>query len=181
MLLEISKKRSAGAPALYATRATALLGECHERIRHFSALAIRLATAEGAAPAEITETCGSLIRYFGQGLPLHEADEERSVTPALEAAGAAPALHAALVRMEAEHRAIHRELDRLMRTWQILTHSPDKLPRHTHALEVGSRRLDALFEVHLALEEERVFPAIEALPPSARAHLAQEIVARHRL
>ena len=45
-----------------------LLLECHERIRYFIALAVRLAKAENSSLDEIREAAARVIRYFAYGI-----------------------------------------------------------------------------------------------------------------
>ena len=60
-----------------------LLLSCHYRIRHFTALAARLAEATAAPPDQIEQTAASVARYFRIALPLHKADEDGSIYPRL--------------------------------------------------------------------------------------------------
>src|SRR5205085_2176160 len=94
------------------TDAVDLLIACHARIRHFTDLAIRLGREGHAAPADqIRAAASALQRYFGIALPLHEADEERSVEPRLRAANAGAEVEAALGAMFEQHARIHDVLD----------------------------------------------------------------------
>jgi len=57
---------------------------CHQRIRHFTGVAIKLAHAQGATPEEVTQAAAGAHRYYTVSLPLHEADEEDTLRPRLE-------------------------------------------------------------------------------------------------
>jgi hypothetical protein len=56
-----------------------LLLACHERIRFFIDLAIRIADTTDASNEEIREAAARVVRYFSESLPLHVADEEESI------------------------------------------------------------------------------------------------------
>src|SRR5689334_19419821 len=82
-----------------------LLLDCHGRIRHFLTLAERLADAPPSTPpSDLSETAAAVRRYFTVALPLHVADEDRSISPRLRAR--APAVAALLDELEVEHAAI---------------------------------------------------------------------------
>jgi len=70
-----------------------LLG-CHQRIRHFTATAAKLAHAQGATADEIRMAAASVHRYYSVSLPLHEADEEDSLRSRLDALGDQRVQHA---------------------------------------------------------------------------------------
>ena len=57
--------------------AVELLTGCHDRIRHFTSVAVKLAHAQGATRDEIGNAAGAVHRYYCVSLPLHEADEDR--------------------------------------------------------------------------------------------------------
>jgi hemerythrin-like domain-containing protein len=140
-----------------------LLLACHARLRHFSALALALATRRDLADAQVEDACVELLRYFRVALPLHEADEEESLAPALEPF----VTDGVLVRMHEEHMIIHEALDELFPTWE----------RRTSAL-APTEELSRVLDVHLALEESSIFPLLEALPELERKRILAEIQAR---
>ncbi len=161
----------------------ALLLECHERIRTFSAMALRLAAATQApsAPsaAEISETASAVRRYFAEALPLHAADEDESIAPRLRAFGPGDEVLATLDRMEREHAEHRPFLARLVPWWAAVATDPAKL-----TLDDGARRLDTEtfirdVESHLELEERVLIPAMRRLfPPELEGKLTHEMRAR---
>src|SRR5574341_1715069 len=60
-----------------------LLLECHQRIRSFLGLALRLGEAWAAEPAEVADAAARVHRYFALALPLHAQDEDQSIAPRL--------------------------------------------------------------------------------------------------
>ena len=89
-----------------------LLG-CHQRIRHFTVTAKNLAHAQGATHDEIRMAAAGVHRYYSVSLPLHEADEEDSVRPRLDALDD-ERVHHALAAMHDQHQAIDESIERLL-------------------------------------------------------------------
>jgi len=63
--------------------AISLLLGCHQRIRHFTQVAFRLAQNPNAPAPDRADAARSVLRYFQIALPLHEADENESIYPRL--------------------------------------------------------------------------------------------------
>jgi iron-sulfur cluster repair protein YtfE (RIC family) len=190
MLTQIGPKPRAGAPggaslaeALQAgdtSDAVDLLLGCHQRIRHFTAMALRLA-APDAPRDQIGAAAGAVYRYYSVALPLHEADENQSVYPrlraALSAAGATLAA-AANQAMVDQHVEIDKLIARLLPQWAELPAHPEKAP----ATAATAARLHAAWQEHLELEEQVVFPALRSfLTPQDRDAIRQEMSQRRQL
>lgn len=138
------------------------LMSCHQKIRHFTGIAVRLAHSQGASPADIVDASDGLFRYFSIALPLHEADENLSVHPRLrrtapEGELAGPAADA----MIDQHLAIDELVERLIPLWVLTRSNPEKLPEVAGEMCQISARLREIFDVHLKLEEETIFPALQ--------------------
>jgi iron-sulfur cluster repair protein YtfE (RIC family) len=159
-------------PAGRATPASLIL-ECHQRIRWFAGLAVRLAS-EDAPDAELAEAAGRVHRYFTVALPLHVADEEQSVMPRLLAY--APATAEALANMEREHQAHQERLVRLIPAWAALGF--DRRGRRDTL--AGAAQLRAELETHLTGEERAIVPALARLPVTESDALLEEFQARRR-
>ena len=82
-----------------------LLTGCHQRIRHFTAVAVKLAHAHGASPEDIRQAADAVHRYYSVSLPLHEADEDQTLHPRLSPAADEMVRHA-LLAMGDQHQAI---------------------------------------------------------------------------
>jgi iron-sulfur cluster repair protein YtfE (RIC family) len=160
-----------GARATREPGAPELLLECHARIRTFAALAVRLATAP-ASESELADAAARVHRYFTEALPLHVADEERSVAPRLRRL--APDTALALDRMEREHRAHDSLLAILIPAWASLRSEPGAKT----SLAADAAHLQSLLEEHLAAEERLVIPALARLPADELRALVDEIRAR---
>ncbi len=155
-----------------------LLTGCHDRIRHFTGAAVRLAHAQGATAEDISLTAGRVHRYYAVSLPLHEADEEDTLRPRLAVIADEKISHA-LAAMHEQHQAIDELLERLLPLLVLVQSNPENL--HAVAAEMCSitRALDEIFRAHLQMEEEVIFPAIRAsLHEGAREEMLGEMRAR---
>jgi hemerythrin-like domain-containing protein len=146
------------------------LAECHERIRRFSQLAIKL-ESEPAPAEERGEVAKQLVRYFSEALPRHVADEEQSLRPRLAAAG----LDEALARMAQEHEEHQPLLDRLLERWRAIAAGER---RADPAAAADARALAEAFERHLIEEERVLFPAVAQLPAAVQAAIREQMRAR---
>ncbi len=178
----LNQIRTARAAKPKTETAVDMLMGCHDRIRHFSAAARKLAHAQDADPAQIQAAAESTYRYFAVGLPLHEADENESLHPRLKRsvpAGnlAGPAADA----MVDQHNAIDELLERLLPLLQLLQRNPAKQPEVAAEMCAITSRLDDLFREHLDLEEKIVFPSITAtLTAEDQQSLVAEMQARRK-
>lgn len=139
---------------------------CHEKIRSFSALALRLATLE-AAPSDVASAAEAVARYFRVALPLHVADEDLSIAPRLVGAITEARVLDAIEVMKAEHVTIESTLESLLPRWESLAREPSAIEGIRSALAADAAELSKRFDAHLEAEERLIFPAI-------REHLAIE-------
>ncbi len=146
-----------------------MLTACHQRIRSFTAIALRLAELcdTGLRPvsemaAEIANAAQAVHRYYSIALPLHEADENESLYPRLRQALSAGEELRAVEDMVAQHGPLNQVIARLLPRWHELRGAPEKLVSFSTEMLADSRRLLELWNRHLALEENVVFPLIRA-------------------
>jgi uncharacterized protein involved in response to NO len=157
----------------------ALLLECHSRIRSFTALAARLASTSGLAPAEVAQAAASVHRYFTQALPLHARDEEESVLPRLR--GRDPEVDRELAEMVREHQSHEKPVGTVVEICAVLAAEPARLRTLASTLEATTAALADHFEAHLEREEKTVFPAIRRLvEPDEQARMVVELRERRR-
>ena len=152
-----------------------LLLSCHGRLRHFSELSLALAERRDLEEALVADAGHRLLRYFRVALPLHEADEEQSIGPAL-AGLAAPAELDALEQMRDQHHLLHDVLAELFPLWETAESEPGAVRRQLmmpHAL-----RLATVLDVHLHLEETILFPRIAEIDAAERKRLMGEMRGR---
>ena len=164
-LVQLGQRRPAGGSVVE------MLADCHARIRGFTALAVRLAQAD-ADPAQLGDAAARLHRYFTVALPLHVADEERSVRPRLEPTASAE-LSDTFTEMSNEHTESDALVARLLPFWES---SPTR--SQLRGTLVTARTLAELMERHLAREEHVLFPAVARLPSATQKEIAAEMRAR---
>ena len=183
------------------TTAPGLLRGCHRRIRHFAALADKLAQrgasaqaegraasgklaqqgasaqAEGrAAPAaELADAAAAVHRYFTVALPLHHEDEERTILPRLRGDAS---LTEPFARMREQHVELDARLTKLVPLWARLAREPHGAPAMKDELAHATEGFAAFLEAHLLLEEETILPALDALAPSTQDEILREMRGR---
>lgn len=157
-----------------------LLMGCHQRIRHFTSAAGKLAHAQGASHDEIRMTAAGVHRYYSVSLPLHEADEENTLRPRLDALGDERVRHA-LVAMHDQHQAIDELVERLLPLLMLVERNPAALEQAGSEMCAITKALEDVFAAHLKLEEGVIFPAIRKnLPQEDQAAMLQEMQSRRQ-
>ncbi len=154
----LSQIKLAGAPPVEQDAVDMLLA-CHQRIRSFTAIAVRLAETENAASPEVVNAAESVHRYYTVALPLHEADENDSVYPRLRQTLGGEDARAAELMIE-QHAPIDATIAALVPLWAELRVHPERLHALRPELHRHGTRLQELWREHLALEEEIVFPLL---------------------
>jgi hypothetical protein len=151
---------------------------CHERIRQFSATARRLGDPS-ISPADASEACRTVRRYFTVALPLHVEDEDRSLLPRLLAVRPPGDVKRALASMRAEHESIDHALREAVALWdRALANGGEWITERSRIGRIGAR-LEELFDAHLLLEETFIFPALDTLlAPEDKEAIVREIRAR---
>lgn len=157
-------------------RPTALLLACHDRMRTFGALAADIGRRTDAPADEVGEASRRLVRFFDLALPMHEADEEETLGRLLPLR--LPHLADTLRVMEDQHRFLHELLEEIRPFWELLQHEPAAHPSQSWDLRSAARRFEAVLHVHLALEENVIFPAIDGLDDGFQDELRRELWAR---
>jgi hypothetical protein len=177
MLNQITPARSPQQPP---EDAVDLLTGCHQRIRHFTGVATKLAHAQGATAEEIRQAAAGVYRYYSVSLPLHEADEEHTLRPRLDPVADERVRHA-LLAMADQHMAIDELIERLLPLLRLLEQNPDTQSQVGGEMCTLTKALDEIFRVHLELEETVIFPAIrDLLPETARAEMLAEMQQRRQ-
>jgi hemerythrin-like domain-containing protein len=151
--------------------------ECHERIRHFAGVAVRIGAARGLPDEQIRSAAADVQRYFRHGLTHHVEDEEKSILPRLK--GKSGEVDQALATMEREHHEHEAPLARLLALMDELVAQPATHAQRADAVAAAAAELSRAFETHLASEEKNVFPALRSLlNPAEQAQILAELRAR---
>lgn len=154
-----------------------LLARCHFRIRQHIVLARQLAAAGSEVSfGEIRQTAAQIRRYFTLAFPLHVIDEDETIAPRL--ARFEPALGDVLARLSTEHVGHTPLIARLTELCSEIENDPSQRTRLSTNLSQVVELVACELAVHLELEEELIFPALQRLPEAERAKLAAAIRAR---
>jgi hemerythrin-like domain-containing protein len=153
-----------------------MLTDCHRRIEHF--LHVLCHVAEQASGRALNDEESAAVRasleYFRKGGQRHNADEEDSLFPRLRAA-AQQNEFSEIAGLEGDHRdgnQLHEAVEKLYEKWlqggALAPADQDKLLSLT-------RHLKHLYEAHIRLEEQVVFPrAAQLLDRQTIAQIGQE-------
>jgi len=153
----------------------ALLLACHDKVRRFSSLLLRLRdhVLQHGADGQARDAAQSILRYFDLAAPLHHADEDADLYPALLALGDA-AVTQRILALSAEHEAQEAQW-RELSAWLRPLAAGEPRADTPHAL------IDAFAShqtAHADAEERDVYPAARRLSSELLARIARAMVAR---
>lgn len=154
----------------------ALLMACHDRVRHYAGLVLKLAEylpAHGA-DEQAQQAAASIIRYFDVAAPLHHQDEEDDLFPLLAQRGDAELRKLAGETMLVEHVELAALWQQVRAKLQaIVAEASGDLPL---AL---AREFSQRYPAHAQLEDEAMYPqASQLLTPEELVELGQRMAAR---
>ena len=160
-----------------------MLRACHERVQRSLALLGRLQAhvAQHGVDNNAAQAATDVLRYFDQAAPLHHLDEEEQVFPLALAQGDA-AVQNAVARLQQEHGAMDAAWQALRAGLQQLAASPPPARGWSDAWCAGTAVQDfvALYADHIALEENLVYPCVEALLTPVLREAMGRTMARRR-
>ncbi|MBI5927102.1 MAG: hemerythrin domain-containing protein [Aquabacterium sp.] len=150
-----------------------LLMACHEKVRRFASLTVKLRdhlTRKGP-DIQAQEAAQSILRYFNIAAPLHHDDEESDLFPALRQLG-----HEALNTSMAALEAQHAELAML---WQSLGPWLQAISQGTaHAPPATVDDFALAYPAHAQREEDEVYPFASQLASAQIKRISDAMVAR---
>lgn len=160
-----------------------MLKDCHRRIEQF--LHVLCLVVERAPGRPLTdEEAGavkSALNYFRVGGQRHTADEEQSLFPRMRAEQKTASALEKIEALESDHREaddLHAAVEKLYTSWlegRALTE--DELRN----LRASTERLKQLYEGHIRIEENLVFPsAAQGLDRTTIAQIGEEFRARRK-
>ena len=143
----------------------AMLKECHRKVHDQCQTLQRLEShlvSHGSDQAA-AQAAAAIVRYFDMAGPLHHADEEEDVLPALfeSAAGAdAVRLREMADTLQADHTALNQQ-------WASLRHVLRQVMQGqaAHLDEADVRTFVSRYRAHIDFEEAHVLPLAERLIP----------------
>ncbi len=164
-------------PSAHPDTPQALLQWCHDRTRDCLGIAERLVTLDpnSVQAGEVAEACAILGRHFTEVLPLHERDEIETVVPALSGHRS---LDEHLAMISNEHAVLQAIIAEITPIWARLDDDRAAFEVLRPGLRIATRRLIAIYELHLAREEEHVFPKLADLSAEVQATLLAEMRGR---
>ncbi|WP_255988587.1 hemerythrin domain-containing protein [Chitinolyticbacter albus] len=154
-----------------------LLQACHERVRHYSGLLVRMAEHQAVhgSDEQLLVAAQSVLRYFDVAAPLHHADEDDDLFAALWPRVDA-SVQSSLSALSAEHGVLEAE----WAVWRV----------RLQALVAGeavvldpdaARDFSHRYVVHAAREEKEVYPwAEQVLSTAELSALGQRMAARRQ-
>jgi len=156
--------------------------DCHRRMENFLSVLVKVGALHGR---QLTggerHALEAALRYFREGAPKHTEDEEQSLFPRLRSLRSPDMepLLAYLDGLEREHAAAERwrqELDQLGLQWLTAKTLPAAMAERFRLL---TQELARLYQDHIAVEEQRVFPLVAArLPADELRVMGEEMEAR---
>lgn len=156
-----------------------MLAACHERVVRTLDLLQRLQAhvAENGVDDSARQAARDVLRYFDVAAPLHHADEELHVFPPLLQPGVDAATQAVVRQLQQDHRDMAACWAQAREPLQAL--ADGELLIISIADRALWERFAALYAQHLIHEDQRVYPAAQALLADATQQaMGQEMAAR---
>lgn len=154
----------------------ALLMACHDRVRHYATLTLRLAEhlPVHGADARAREAAKSIVRYFDVAAPLHHQDEEEDLFPLLAERGDDALRKLAGVTMFAEHVELAQLWQQVRaRLVAIAAGESSELPLDL-AHDFSQR-----YPAHAQVEDDQIYPhAASLLSADELIELGKRMAAR---
>lgn len=150
-----------------------LLQACHDKVRRFAGLALRLRAhlTERGPDEQAQDAARSILRYFDVAAPLHHDDEDCDLFPALRTLNQ-PELTKRIGELEAEHESLG-QLWQAVRPWLTATAQGQAC---TPPVEIDQFALT--YPAHAAREEAEIYPAAAQLSAAQRRQISDAMVRR---
>jgi len=160
-----------------------MLKDCHRRIEQF--LHVLCLVVERAPGRKLTEEEAGAVRsalnYFKVGGQRHTADEEESLFPRMRAEQSTATAVKDIEALESDHRQadeLHVAVENLYTSW-LAGKTPGS--EELQQLRAATERLKLLYEGHIRIEENLVFPrAAEGLDSQTLATIGEEFRDRRK-
>ena len=158
-----------------------MLRACHDRVRRMLTLLGKLQAhvLANGMDDQAMQAAKDVMRYFDLAAPLHHQDEELHVFPAAHNSGDPDAI-AAVKRLAVEHQTMEADWRNLRKELQaLLVESPSKSLPPTWQTDQLVRSFSARYTEHIRIEEQMVYPSVEAsLRPQDAQDMGREMAAR---
>lgn len=150
-----------------------LLVACHDKVRRFAGLTLRLRDhlAAKGVDQQAQEAAQSILRYFNVAAPLHHDDEELDLFPALRQLAIAE-LDRHMAELEAEHTEL-ASLWQSLSAWLTATAAGQPHPE-PDGVDAFAQR----YQAHAQREEDAVYPFAARLTAEQTGRISAAMVAR---
>ncbi len=160
-----------------------MLKDCHRRIEQF--LHVLCLVVERAPGRQLSEeehaAVQSALNYFRVGGQRHTADEEMSLFPRMQKEESAAGALKEIEALEADHREadeLHLAVDKLYAAW---SEGRPLSSEDEQRLRAATQRLKQLYEGHIKIEENLVFPhAAASMDAETIAAIGEEFRERRK-
>jgi hemerythrin-like domain-containing protein len=160
-----------------------MLKDCHRRIEQFLHVLCLVVERAPGRPLSEEEAAAvkSALNYFRVGGQRHTADEEESLFPRMRAEKTTASALKEIDELETEHREandLHAAIEKFYASW---LEGKALAPEDEQRLCTVTERLKQLYEGHIRIEENLVFPrAAEGLDGPVLAQIGEEFRARRK-
>lgn len=150
-----------------------LLQACHDKVRRFAGLTLRLRAhlAAQGPDEQAQEAARSILRYFDLAAPLHHEDEDVDLFPALRTLGQAE-LDASIDALQAQHDSLGH-LWQALRPWLNAT-----VAGKACAAPAEVDDFAVSYPAHAAREEAEIYPAAAQLSAIQLRQISDAMVRR---
>ena len=161
-----------------------LLSDCHRRVESF--LRTLIAVTEQAHGGELNsqqrEALETALRYFREAAPKHTADEEESLFPRMRELGdsAARDALAKINMLEADHQIAKVKHDRVEALGKKWLAAGLLSSEEVSSLHVDLRDLQTIYERHIAIEDNDIFPLAAKILDAKTLHAVGREMAGRR-
>ena len=160
-----------------------ILNSCHEKVRHFASLTIRLRDylQKVGVDATATEAATRIRRYFNVAAALHHQDEELDLFPALLALKEGVISQAAKDALSQAVASLGREHDTLGEAWSQIDRWLESVESGTPTPEPACVDLFAhAYTRHADREENEIYPFATYLEMSEIQRIGLNMVKRRK-
>jgi hemerythrin-like domain-containing protein len=154
-----------------------MLQDCHRRIEQFLHILCLVVDRAPGRPLTSEERAAveSALHYFRVGGRRHTADEEESLFPRMRADEAAAGAVGEIDALEADHREANELHDAVDKLYSVWAEGQPLSPEEEGRLRASMQRLKHLYDGHIKVEENLVFPAAsKALDRETIASIGEE-------
>lgn len=160
-----------------------ILNACHDKVRHFASLTIRLRDhlQHVGLDAAALEAASRIRRYFNQAAVLHHEDEELDLFPALMSLDVDLISRSSKESLSLSIQSLQREHETLGEAWSQIDRWLDSIEAGEPCPEPACVELFAhAYTRHADREENEIYPYSKYLDKSVLGKIGLSMVERRR-